>query len=534
MVRKGSPKVRTGCITCKARKVKCDEAKPICNRCTSTGRRCDGYRPARQGTVSLHQPNQVFPGVTKASEGRALQYFCEIAGPVMSGAVDPYFWTHVVMQFSNFEPAVRHAVISISSLYEEAQGNFEATATVRHSNQNLALHHYNAAIHELRVMDSQEKQPIILLVCVLFICVEIMRVNRKAALQHSRHGVEILKSISPDYMFSWTMEHLLPIFRRLSEFALFFGEEESDFPDIRALEGPMPQFFLTFSDAQLMLDVLFNRTAEFMRSQRNSQRAASKSPGPDDTGTPPPSLLSEHAAINGLLDQWFKLYNDFMAIKPKEAPTQNNQIISRSDSDRPKMLQCFLLTRYECCCIWLNMAFDTSEAGYDRYITNFRRILKRLLWLEAEVPDPLRFNTSKHPHFIFEAGFGAMLFFLVSSCRDLETRLEFLRLMPVLGLPRENLWEADVLVAAARKIIELEHDIKLDISGRPVSSPSFVQPPGEMRVTDLWTESQMRPDSLQMDDQGVSHRTIQVVRRDSKGQTYLQSEDLVVNGRMTG
>ncbi len=33
----------TGCLTCRIRKVKCDEGKPTCARCTSTGRTCDGY-----------------------------------------------------------------------------------------------------------------------------------------------------------------------------------------------------------------------------------------------------------------------------------------------------------------------------------------------------------------------------------------------------------------------------------------------------------------------------------------------------------
>lgn len=41
------PKVRTGCLTCKIRKVKCDEGKPSCLRCTSTGRKCEGYNPPR-------------------------------------------------------------------------------------------------------------------------------------------------------------------------------------------------------------------------------------------------------------------------------------------------------------------------------------------------------------------------------------------------------------------------------------------------------------------------------------------------------
>ncbi|OAR00516.1 hypothetical protein LLEC1_00844 [Akanthomyces lecanii] len=48
-------KTRTGCITCRfvnppsvprIRRVKCDEAKPMCNRCMTSGRMCDGYKPA--------------------------------------------------------------------------------------------------------------------------------------------------------------------------------------------------------------------------------------------------------------------------------------------------------------------------------------------------------------------------------------------------------------------------------------------------------------------------------------------------------
>jgi cholestenol Delta-isomerase len=41
--RKTHQKVRTGCQTCKIRRKKCDETKPFCRRCVSTGRQCDGY-----------------------------------------------------------------------------------------------------------------------------------------------------------------------------------------------------------------------------------------------------------------------------------------------------------------------------------------------------------------------------------------------------------------------------------------------------------------------------------------------------------
>lgn len=45
-MRKTHTKSRLGCLQCKARKVKCDELKPACRRCTSTGRECS-FREAR-------------------------------------------------------------------------------------------------------------------------------------------------------------------------------------------------------------------------------------------------------------------------------------------------------------------------------------------------------------------------------------------------------------------------------------------------------------------------------------------------------
>ncbi|KAG4026033.1 hypothetical protein MFRU_046g00390 [Monilinia fructicola] len=41
--RASKPKVKTGCLTCKSRRVKCDEAKPGCMRCVRFGHKCEGY-----------------------------------------------------------------------------------------------------------------------------------------------------------------------------------------------------------------------------------------------------------------------------------------------------------------------------------------------------------------------------------------------------------------------------------------------------------------------------------------------------------
>src|SRR6187402_631793 len=41
-------RVRTGCATCRRRRVKCDEAKPVCARCRAANFLCEGYTPPRR------------------------------------------------------------------------------------------------------------------------------------------------------------------------------------------------------------------------------------------------------------------------------------------------------------------------------------------------------------------------------------------------------------------------------------------------------------------------------------------------------
>lgn len=48
-------RTRTGCLTCRARRVKCDERKPACNRCIIANVECAGYAPRRQ--IEVRAPN---------------------------------------------------------------------------------------------------------------------------------------------------------------------------------------------------------------------------------------------------------------------------------------------------------------------------------------------------------------------------------------------------------------------------------------------------------------------------------------------
>ncbi|KAH7342461.1 hypothetical protein BKA65DRAFT_292099 [Rhexocercosporidium sp. MPI-PUGE-AT-0058] len=57
------PKVRSGCVTCKVRRVKCDEGKPGCQRCYKFGKPCDGYedKKASKGSTLPRRPRPLAP-----------------------------------------------------------------------------------------------------------------------------------------------------------------------------------------------------------------------------------------------------------------------------------------------------------------------------------------------------------------------------------------------------------------------------------------------------------------------------------------
>ncbi|WYZ43153.1 hypothetical protein EsH8_VI_000852 [Colletotrichum jinshuiense] len=525
MARKGSRKVRTGCQTCKIRKIKCDETKPSCNRCTSTGRKCDGYphvadisdmsSSSPDTAVFTLQPNRAFPGINSPSDSRALQYFAEAVGPLLSGAVDPYFWTHIVMQFSTFEPAVTHSVLAISALYEQFQGQNEAGAIPR--DHVFALRHYNAAIHELKGMTRRDKQPTVLLVCLLFICIEFLRSGREAAIRHCKHGVAILRDTHNE--FPWTKDHLLPLFRRLTEYSFFFSSEKSDFPDLSGLEHPVPEKFLVFRDAQLMIDDIYNKT---LRLMKQGYPYRSESPRGDHI---PPKLLARQDYINQLLDQWNLLFTEFNGhIKSSHTPT--SKVFELADDYIPKMLRGFLLSRYECCRIWLNMAFDSNLTGYDKFLDNYKRLAQELALVVAASTEKSKASvlTSRAPKFMFETGYALMLFFIASTCRHLETRLAIWRMMPYLSLPRENLWDMATLFAVARRVIEMEHDITLDASGQPTTpiSPTSALPPNENRIADIWTDPKNEEKNIMGNI--VRGRIVGFFKRKPDGTTSLHTE----------
>ncbi|TVY94227.1 Transcriptional regulatory protein [Lachnellula willkommii] len=122
------PKTRLGCITCKVRRVKCDETRPACLRCLSTRRACDGYNYIQPS----HQPPCNLPVVHVTSgpsfdvhvplkSKRSFEFFVQRSCLSLAGFFRSDFWERLVLQAAYHESAVYHAIVAIGSLYEQLE-----------------------------------------------------------------------------------------------------------------------------------------------------------------------------------------------------------------------------------------------------------------------------------------------------------------------------------------------------------------------------------------------------------------------------
>ncbi|KAJ5238538.1 hypothetical protein N7468_003157 [Penicillium chermesinum] len=69
-------RTKTGCLTCRTRRVKCDERKPACNRCETANLECAGYEGKRRLQIRrprrppIYQGEQAAGGLVPTFSGR--------------------------------------------------------------------------------------------------------------------------------------------------------------------------------------------------------------------------------------------------------------------------------------------------------------------------------------------------------------------------------------------------------------------------------------------------------------------------------
>ncbi|ETN45686.1 uncharacterized protein HMPREF1541_09519 [Cyphellophora europaea CBS 101466] len=330
---------RSGCTTCKQRKLKCDETWPCCRRCLKAARICrwatgdprnlssggvdmDRITFYRSTSSSESKPSRSpspHPDVTW-DEKRAISFFHQRTAFHISGCNNSADrWFGYLLAVGETEPAIKHGVIALGALHEE----FEALSLIqdrsRHSNYtplqtlpetHLAVQQYSKAINLLAVAPSWSNRDIPLLATLLFAAFDSLRGRPEPALFHRCSGLRILgeSSFSPS---SPLMELLLCVFLHFDTENLELGEPH--FTDLDSLPTSMAftfphvtrplSGFSRLKQACEMFEVLYNR---LLRAAKQPLRVR----GPRFNGAGPcpqfPDIITRYGEWCYALDEYLR------------------------------------------------------------------------------------------------------------------------------------------------------------------------------------------------------------------------------------
>lgn len=258
--RASKPKVRTGCRTCKKRRLKCGEERPICLKCSSGGFVCDGYEDEseqnEQDTIRIPNTSKVqtqlnqqlwrpiAADIDATHTERLLFHTFRIAATTdeTSGLECPFvpFFSRVCPQVSHHEASVKHAMIALGSAYKFLQlSNTEANRGDTLERWNIVtIDQYIKSMSQLQKYTGEQRQGNViftLICCLSFICLEILRDNRTVAYTHLQNGLNIIDSLPP-FLFRFLnspvatagqtkaeLQDTIRVFGRIEMFGCFYS-----------------------------------------------------------------------------------------------------------------------------------------------------------------------------------------------------------------------------------------------------------------------------------------------------------------------
>ncbi|KAE9367049.1 hypothetical protein N431DRAFT_82640 [Stipitochalara longipes BDJ] len=508
------PKTKTGCRTCRIRRIKCDEEKPSCRRCTSTARKCDGYdAPAALSEDLVHRPalppskfavTSPLPlqmaSSLELSEEEAIgfDFFRSKTAIEIQGCYRTTLWQSLILQITQHEPSVLHAAIAVGCAHRKYAGRSGSSLAtdVYDQRQFFGLKQYLKAISSLRSrihdLEDPESSRIALVTCLLFICHEMFRGERVGAISHLTTGLRILASrTTPQSLAepsSLVLRHysedvqdqLVSIFARLDYDSTMFGQQSPRFSLYPAQKTTnedisIPSTFSSLSEAREYVDILAsgvlrfrgnllglasfavsNRSLDFI-TQLLWDHASARTVDLSEH----PRLLTELRRLGDGLAIWSAAFKSF---KNRLSPAQRD-----SDSAALVLLEIQHFYPY----ILLSTAQTTKEKYFDSFNHNFKLIVS----LASSYIDT---TNSSETLFTLDSGVLPSLYITAVKCRQRETRRQAIALLRKARC-QEGMWEGAFIAGFVERIADIEE-------GRPADADKFEdvsEIPEEARFCDV-------------------------------------------------
>lgn len=358
------------------------------------------------------------PAFTDVLEKRYFQFFRQKTVASTNSLMDSRFWDRIVLQICHVEPAVKHAVLALSSLHQLSEARTDTDLALRH--QRYADQHYQRALSAAQgLLHSSTPEDIdrVLIACLVFICYENVRGNYHASQIHQGSGRAILAQ-HRDRLRRIArrndLNEIQALFARLDVAAMAFSITNARYPyDMQSFFATnpnlIPDAFTTVEEAR---GPLIDHVRWCMVYGQGIYDAVLN----NDPSLP--VLEAELQKVCSNLQRWSIRFGE---------------VVARDTSASPILIRALriwhLLASAEAAANWYGseLRFDAFTADYDRLVTY------------AEEINTLLAETPERGTFSFDLGITICLFATVQRCRDPYTRRRALAAMRA-GPKQEGTW----------------------------------------------------------------------------------------------
>ncbi|KAH8433326.1 Zn(II)2Cys6 transcription factor [Aspergillus melleus] len=498
MMRQTGARSKTGCKTCRIRRVKCDEARPVCNRCSSTGRKCDGYEVSSVGiakriliprTYSSPAPCAAvgcFPHLSPA-EAESFVYFRDHTSQEAKGWFASAIWQRLILPLAHREFAVMHAAVGVGAMHRSTRGQSPSLRLpgCMESHRSFALAQYVKAIRQLRERlyrfeHDRQNPEIALVACLLFVCLEMLQGNRLGVLVHLQNGLRVLASIPSQVRRIDNGEHqcllvtrerptgveqITEILVQLDVDSTAFGERAPAFRIASALDSPgpgrlLPSRFSDLLEARHFLGCLTSR-AHHIRGNLLSLSGQFCRDSPRDAAW---RCCMEFAGIRMLrASQHAALFANMRTLERDLAHWLDAfQHLTQSSSDDTQSCT-FLEIQFHSVFLQLTTCHNDRETYCDQFASTFQRIVDLCSLL---IDDTAR---STGPTFVLDSGLIPSLYITAIKCRQREIRHRASSLLSRYSC-QEGMWEPALMGHFVHEVSRLEEEAARSATGQGAST----------------------------------------------------------------
>ncbi|KAH7162087.1 hypothetical protein B0J13DRAFT_535139 [Dactylonectria estremocensis] len=444
---------KLGCGVCRIRRVRCDHARPSCERCTSTGRTCDGYpapteistdssadnsatkelvsRPRSQNLVMM------LPGLDfslNAQAGRSLHFFQHNTALEFAGYFTSDLWSNLVLQVCRRESCVQQMVVALGLLHESfhhdhgGAKNLSAAKAMRQKATNeyaLGIKLLNSHI----AAQGWASLDITLLCSMLCVAFEWLRGDYVAAQTHLWSSISILsqwnKKKAPPLngtSLSSPSGHLIQTRLRPACTSLVLQARSMPIhftlPWHLILEVQSEiEPFQSLQQARHSLDVLLadalpETMAAKVRNRSNYKRVGD---------------------IASRLTQWSHHFGDYLATCPPDEASSAPAVIMKLWHTTARIL--------------LTACLNTDETIFDDFFPEFTEIVEKTEHLLS----------SSSTKFSIDIGVVPLLYYVALKCRHPRVRRQAIRML-IESPRREAVWDSLGAACVLQEILQVEEN----------------------------------------------------------------------------